>query len=163
MVGQRVRNDGFGACGRSLTIVTHVSVAHTRHPLGQRACARCIYADVPVCDFKSWPGGKGRGPGDPAEWRLCLQAYGFDEAHALGYAGNPVDQLAPLAEAGVPLLHAVGDADRLVPFEENTGLLVQRYRMLGGDADVIVKHDVGHDPGLADPAGAIEFIAAHTE
>ena len=23
----------------------------------------CIYGDAPVCDFKSWPGGKGKGPG----------------------------------------------------------------------------------------------------
>ena len=25
----------------------------------------CIYGDAPVCDFKSWPGGKGRSPGSP--------------------------------------------------------------------------------------------------
>lgn len=25
----------------------------------------CIYGDAPVCDFKSWPGGKGKGQGQP--------------------------------------------------------------------------------------------------
>ena len=29
----------------------------------------CIYADAPVCDFKSWPGGKGKGKGDP-KWSI---------------------------------------------------------------------------------------------
>lgn len=123
----------------------------------------CIYADVPVCDFKSWPGGKGHGPGEAAEWQRCLDAYGFDEAQALSYAGNPVDQLGPLADAGVPLLHAVGDTDHLVPFDENTGLLAQRYRELGGDIEVIVKPGVGHEPGLDDPTPVIEFIAVHAE
>ncbi|MEZ6081375.1 MAG: hypothetical protein R3C56_38610 [Pirellulaceae bacterium] len=28
----------------------------------------CIYNDAPVCDFKSWPGGKGRGKGSIADW-----------------------------------------------------------------------------------------------
>jgi len=121
----------------------------------------CIYADIPVCDFKSWPGGRGRGPGEAAEWRRCLEVYGFDEAQALAYAGNPVDNLAPLAHAGVPLLHAAGAVDGLVPFDENTGLLVQRYRALGGDADVIVKPGTGHAPGLDDPAPVIEFITTH--
>lgn len=123
----------------------------------------CIYADVPVCDFKSWPGGKGRGPGDPGAWRGCLQSYGFDEAQALAYTGNPVDNLAPLAAAGIPLLHAAGDADALVPFDENTGLLAQRYRALGGDIEVIVKPGVGHSPGLDDPTPVIDFIATHAE
>jgi pimeloyl-ACP methyl ester carboxylesterase len=123
----------------------------------------CIYADIPVCDFKSWPGGKGGGPGDAAEWRRCLEVYGFDEAQAQAYMGNPVDNLAPLAKAGVPLLHAVGAADRLVPFDENTGLLVSRYRVLGGAVDVIVKPGVGHTPGLDDPTPVIEFTASHAQ
>ena len=123
----------------------------------------CIYADIPVCDFKSWPGGKGSGPGDAGEWQRCLQVYGFNEAQALSYTGNPVDNLAPLANAGVPLLHAVGDADRLVPFDENTGLVMARYRALGGDIDVIVKHGLGHASGVDDATPVIEFIAAHAK
>ena len=31
----------------------------------------CIYADAPVCDFKSWPGGKGKGKGSPAIGNWC--------------------------------------------------------------------------------------------
>ena len=37
----------------------------------------CIYADAAVCDFKSWPGGKGKGKGDAGEWRRVLKLYGL--------------------------------------------------------------------------------------
>ncbi|MEZ5434198.1 MAG: hypothetical protein R3F31_24145 [Verrucomicrobiales bacterium] len=39
-----------------------------------------------------------------------------DDAEAMAYGGNPVDNLAPLAKAGVPLLHVYGDADTVVPW-----------------------------------------------
>ena len=35
----------------------------------------CIYADAPVCDFKSWPGGKGKGKGSPRDWKLVIERY----------------------------------------------------------------------------------------
>ena len=34
----------------------------------------CIYADAPVCDIKSWPGGMFNGNGSHEEWRACLEA-----------------------------------------------------------------------------------------
>lgn len=54
----------------------------------------CIYADAPVCDFKSWPGGKGSGKGSPRAWQTCLAAYNFNEEEALAFRGNPIDNLA---------------------------------------------------------------------
>ena len=84
----------------------------------------CIYGDTPVCDFKSWPGGKGKGKGSPDDWAALLRNYGFkDEAEALAYRKNPVDELVPLAAAKVALIHVVGDADQVVPPEENTLIL----------------------------------------
>lgn len=123
----------------------------------------CIYGDAPVCDFKSWPGGKGKGKGSPRDWKLVLSCYGFeDEAEALAYDKNPVDNLAPLAAAGVPLLHVYGDADDVVPWDENTGLIAERYRKLGGQITLIAKPGIGHHPhGLDDPAPIVEFIAKH--
>lgn len=120
----------------------------------------CIYGDAPVCDFKSWPGGKGKGKGSPRDWRLLLHQYQFkSEEEALGYAKNPVDNLAPLAARQVPLLHVYGDADDVVPWEENTGLLSKRYRELGGRIELIAKPGVGHHPhGLDDPTPIVEFI-----
>ncbi|NLX54265.1 MAG: alpha/beta hydrolase [Planctomycetaceae bacterium] len=123
----------------------------------------CIYADAPVCDFKSWPGGCGKGPGSPRDWQLVLSQYGFaDDAQALAYTGNPVDNLAPLAQANVPLLHVYGDADEVVPWDENTGIVAQRYRQLGGHITLIAKPGVGHHPhGLEDCTPIVEFIATH--
>ena len=120
----------------------------------------CIYADAPVCDFKSWPGGKGKGKGSPRDWKLVLERYGFaDDAAALAYDKNPVDQLAPLAKAKVPLLHVYGDADNVVPWDENTGVVADRYRKLGGEIQLIGKKGVGHHPhGLEDSTPIVEFI-----
>jgi len=57
-----------------------------------------IYGDAAVCDFKSWPGGKGTGKGSPPDWAACQEAYHFpDEATALEYRGNPIDTLEQLA------------------------------------------------------------------
>lgn len=124
----------------------------------------CIYADAPVCDFKSWPGGKGKGKGDAKNWERVLKLWSFpDEAAALAAKVNPVDNLAPLAKAGVPLLHVYGDADEVVPWEENTGLLAERYRALGGSIELIVKPGVGHHPhGLEDSTPIVNFILRHS-
>ncbi|MFO1441472.1 MAG: SGNH/GDSL hydrolase family protein [Verrucomicrobiaceae bacterium] len=125
----------------------------------------CIYGDAPVCDFKSWPGGKGKGKGDPKNWGFVLKLWGFkDEAEALAYKGNPVDSLAPLAKAGVPLLHVFGDADDVVPWDENTGLIETRYKSLGGSMTLIRKPGVGHHPhGLDDSTPIIDFIAKNAK
>ncbi|MFO0903354.1 MAG: PQQ-binding-like beta-propeller repeat protein [Pirellulales bacterium] len=123
----------------------------------------CIYGDAPVCDFKSWPGGKGKGKGSPRDWKLVLERYGYkDDAEALASKANPVDNLEPLAKAHVPLLHVYGDADDVVPWDENTGVVAERYKKLGGDITLIAKPGVGHHPhGLDDPTPIVEFIARH--
>lgn len=122
-----------------------------------------IYADAAVCDFKSWPGGKGKGKGSPRDWKLVLERYGFkSEAEALSYDKNPVDNLAGLAANKVPLLHVYGDADDAVPWEENTGLVAARYRELGGPIVLYPKPGVGHHPhGLDDPAPIVDFIVSN--
>ncbi|MEK7382092.1 MAG: alpha/beta hydrolase, partial [Elusimicrobiota bacterium] len=111
-----------------------------------------IYGDAPVCDFKSWPGGKGKGKGSPADWKALLGHYGFkDEAEALAWKTNPIDSLEPLARARIPLFHVVGDVDDAVPVAENTAIVETRYKALGGQITVVHKPAVGHHPhGLDD-------------
>jgi pimeloyl-ACP methyl ester carboxylesterase len=123
----------------------------------------CIYGDAPVCDFKSWPGGKGQSKGSPDDWNALIHDYGFaDERAALAYAGNPIDNLKPLARAHIPIIHVVGDADDVVPVNENTAIVQDRYKKLGGTFELIVKHGVGHHPhGLDDPTPIVDFILAH--
>ena len=123
----------------------------------------CIYADAPVCDFKSWPGGRGEGKGSPKDWTRCLEVYGLSEEQALAYKHNPIDNLEPLVKAGVPLMHVCGDADGVVPIEENTRVLESRYRAMGGAITVIAKSGIGHHPhSLKDPTLIVDFILRHT-
>ncbi len=123
----------------------------------------CIYGDAPVCDIKSWPGGKGVGKGHLGTWNNCLKAYGLTEAEALQFKGNPIDHLKPLAEKKVPLLHIVGAADTVVPVAENTTIVEQRFKRLGGKIQVISKPGIGHHPhSLKDPTRIVEFVLKHT-
>ena len=125
----------------------------------------CIYGDAPVCDFKSWPGGKGKGRGSPDDWKALMQDYGFkDEAEALAWPNNPVDRLSPLANARIPLIHVVGDVDEVVPVAENTGVIEGRYRALNGMITVFHKPAVGHHPhGLDDARPLVELIIRYAE
>lgn len=61
-------------------------------------------------------------------------------------------------------MHVCGSADEIVPLEENTGLLAERYKRLGGHIEVIEKPDVGHHPhSLKDPTPIVEFILRSSE
>ena len=124
----------------------------------------CIYGDAPVCDFKSWPGGKGKGPGSTNDWAALIKCYGFkNEAEALAYKKNPIDELAPLAAARIALIHVVGDVDKVVPPEENTAIIEQRYKELGGEILVIHKPGVDHHPhGLDNPQPIVDFVLKYS-
>jgi pimeloyl-ACP methyl ester carboxylesterase len=119
-----------------------------------------IYGDAPVLDFKSWPGGRGKGPGSKGDWADLLKCYEFaNEQDALEYKLNPVDNLRSLAKAKIPILHVIGGADEVVPVEENSDLVESLYRALGGFIQVIRKPGGLHHPhSLDDPQPIVEFI-----
>ena len=51
------------------------------------------------------------------------------------------------------------DADTVVPWEENTKVIAERYQALGGDITLIGKPGGEHHPhGLEDPTPIIQFI-----
>lgn len=120
----------------------------------------CIYADAAVLDMKSWPGGKGKGKGSPTDWQLAAKVYVFkNEEEALAYKGSPLDNLKPLADAKIPLFNVYGDADDVVPWDENTGIVAERYKALGGSIELIAKPGINHHPhGLDNPTPVVEFI-----
>jgi dienelactone hydrolase len=125
----------------------------------------CIYGDAPVCDFKSWPGGKGKGKGSADDWKALIKSYHFkDETAALAWTNNPVDRLEPIAKAKIPLVHVVGDVDDIVPVDENTAIIEHRYKALGGEITVFHKPAVGHHPhGLDDTRELVGLILRYTE
>jgi len=123
----------------------------------------CIYGDAPVCDIKSWPGGKGIGPGSETDWQICLEVYGFTEQIALHFNGNPIDHMENIAAKKVPVLCVVGDADEVVPVSENTALLKERLKTLGWKMEIINKPGIGHHPhSLKDPKPIVDFILKNT-
>ncbi|QHS56969.1 SGNH/GDSL hydrolase family protein [Mucilaginibacter sp. 14171R-50] len=127
----------------------------------------CIYAETPVCDFKSWPGGKGQGMGDTAAWKQLKQIYRFTEAQALAYTDNPVDNLEGLASFKVPLLHMISNTDKLVPPDENTYPLIRKYIALGGPAYIMTADKqpqelFGHHFNIEHPDSIADFIVANT-
>jgi len=90
----------------------------------------------PVCDLRSYPG-----------LAQACGAYGMtaDELQVRLADHNPVDRLAPLAQAHIPIFHLHGDSDTVVPIEKNSGELAQRYRQLGGQMTLKVIKGQGHN------------------
>ena len=75
------------------------------------------------------------------------------------WKGNPIDILEPIAKAKIPIIHVVGDKDDVVPIDENTMVLKERYEKLGGHVELIVKAGVGHHPhSLTDPTPIVDYI-----
>ncbi|WP_225035248.1 alpha/beta hydrolase family protein [Winogradskyella sp. SM1960] len=118
-----------------------------------------IYGDAPVCDIKSWPGGLFNGEGHTKSWENCLKAYNLDANSVKAYKDNPVDNCVRIAKAKIPVIHVYGDADTVVPYEENTAIVAEKIKKAGGIIKIIRKKGVGHHPhSLKDPTPIVEFI-----
>jgi pimeloyl-ACP methyl ester carboxylesterase len=123
-----------------------------------------VYLDNGVCDFRSWPGGKpkglGTGNGSPEEWAKLLNAYDFkNDQEAITSKLNPVERLGPIAGAKIPVLLVYGDRDQVVPHKENSEVVYDRIKALGGPVERIVKPGQDHHPhGLVDPTPIVEFF-----
>ncbi len=57
---------------------------------------------------------------------------------------QPLDNLAVLAKAKVPLVHVCGDLDPLL--KDQTRVVEERYKELGGEIVVLVQSNTGHYP-----------------
>ncbi len=124
----------------------------------------CIYGDAPVMDVKSWPMGEGKYRGDDHCIKTMLAAYGFSsKEEALVWQHNPIDHARVLAKAKTPIIHVVGDADIIVPVDENSAIFEARLRDYGHTMKVIHKAEVGHHPhSLNNPEPILEFILKAT-
>jgi pimeloyl-ACP methyl ester carboxylesterase len=70
---------------------------------------------------------------------------------------QPLDHLAALAGAGVPLLHVCGRLDPM--YESQTREAERRFKELGGSITVLVQEGVGHDPSAPrDPKPVVDFL-----
>lgn len=132
----------------------------------ERVC--CIYAEAPVCDFKSWPAGFGASEGSSKSWDLLKTEYGFkSDEEAKGFMDNPINNLESLAKEKVPVLHMISLTDSIVPPEENSLILVNNYLRMGGVITVIPcskgKQTLhGHHFPIEEPRIGADFIKYYT-
>ncbi|MFC2087768.1 GDSL-type esterase/lipase family protein [Bacteroidota bacterium] len=128
----------------------------------------CIYAEAPVCDFGSWPSRAANDEKAAQNWMKLKEAYGFEtDLDALKYKNQPVDSLEKLAAFKIPVLHTIGLNDSVVPPEENTLLLVNKYIRLGGIATVVPctqgeQTNRGHHFEIDNPRLIVDFIKFHS-
>jgi hypothetical protein len=107
-----------------------------RHP----KCVDRIAGMCPATDFCTYPtlSNVVAGPTKGLDYGLSLE-----ELDRRTKEFNPIDNLAPLARAGVKILHLHGDHDVLVPTKANSIELARRYRELGGEAEIVLLKDLG--------------------
>ena len=94
--------------------------------------------------------GAGTAAGEAYAWAIenpdkvsCI--YGENPAlHSLMSKKPLLDNLAPLAKAGVPLIHVCGSLDPWL--DDQTRVVEKRYKDLGGQITVIVEEGTGHFP-----------------
>jgi pimeloyl-ACP methyl ester carboxylesterase len=131
-----------------------------RHP----TCVNRIGGMAPAIDFRSYPklGNVVAGPTKGLDYGLTLE-----QLERRSREFNPIDNLAPLAKAGVKILHLHGDHDVLVSTEANATELGRRYHGLGGDAQIVILRGLGsqranskgHDgPELYNSTRLLEFL-----
>ncbi len=114
-------------------------------------CVASLAGIYPVCNMESYPGLK-----SAAEKYQMSQEQFVKELKK----HNPIDRLAPLAKAKVPIYHNTGDIDKLVPAKDNTMLVEKRYKALGGEITVTVFKGQGHNywTGFFEDETMAEFI-----
>ena len=113
----------------------------------------CIAGIYPVCNLRSYPG-----------LAKACGAFGLtvEELEKRLAEHNPIDRLAPLAKARVPIFHIHGDVDTVVPLQDNSGEVARRYRAFGGPMQLIVPPGQGHNmwPGFFQCQELVDFVIA---
>jgi hypothetical protein len=128
-----------------------------RHP----TCVDRIAGMCPATDFRTYPGLSNAlaAPTKGLDYGLSLEEF---KRRASEF--NPIDHLAPLATAGVKVLHLHGTNDTLVPTDANSLELARRYHKLGGTAQIVLLPNLpatkrGHDgPELYDSEVLVKFL-----
>lgn len=108
----------------------------------------------PVCNLESYPG---------IERACSAFSLSAEQLKTDLKQFNPVDRLAGLAAAEVPIFHIHGDQDNVVPLESNSGLLAKRFEALGGSMKLKVVAGQGHNmwSGWFESDALVEFVLSH--
>ena len=78
---------------------------------------------------------------------------------------NPIDRLASLAKAKVPIFHIHGDKDGTVPLDKNSAHIKERYDKLGGPMTLEIVKGQGHNmwPGWFQSQNLVDFVIKHAK
>jgi pimeloyl-ACP methyl ester carboxylesterase len=117
-----------------------------------------LYLDAPVLNLLSCPMGIGKKENDSMLDEM-LSATGLTVTELINYRNHPIDKKEKLLAAGIPIFMVYGDADVVVPYEENGLVLESFYRQNGGIIETVGKAGCGHHPhSLPDNTPIIEFV-----
>jgi pimeloyl-ACP methyl ester carboxylesterase len=133
-----------------------------------------VYKDMTDHGFSKKPAmeGAGAGAGEAYAWAIenpdkvsCI--YGENPVLRSIMTGRqekkaPLESLAALAKAGVPILHVCGQLDPWL--DRQTRVAEARYKEFGGQMTIIVKPGEGHFPvGPQDPTAVVDFIVSKSQ
>lgn len=120
----------------------------------------CVYGDAPLCDIYMLQRRTDAQTGLSRAWLWVLESYDHSEEDGpLVVEGNPIDGLATLAAAGVPIIHVCGSEDDAATNFDNNDVVQDRYPKLGGEFVLIMKQGCAHHPhGLRDPSIVADYI-----
>ena len=129
----------------------------------EAVCA--LYLDAPVVDLQSWPCGFGIAKRARREYTHCVKLFDTTFEGILDYSKVLETDLLHLVKAKIPLILVAGDADSIVPYEENGSLLESLYLANYLPFKCILKKGCDHHPhSLEDPTPIVDFLeqfAAH--
>jgi predicted esterase len=117
---------------------------------------RAFVGIYPVCNLASWPLKNSKAA------TLADFAMPEDELVAKLSQFNPVDNLQGLLANKVPMFVVHGDADVVVPYDENTRVLKERYEAGGGQITVKLIPGEGHQatPSFFECQELVDFVIA---
>lgn len=116
-----------------------------------------LYLDAPVLNLLSCPAGLGAAKS--IMWEEFTQAMNITLPQLLSYRENPIDKMDVLIKNNIPVFMVAGDADDIVPYDENGEILVDYYKKHNGILEVEVKPGCSHHPhGLENPEKVVDFI-----
>jgi hypothetical protein len=101
----------------------------------------------PVCNIASYPGIE----------KAC-GAFGLTAEQLAKH--NPIDRLAGLAAAEVPIFHLHGDSDNVVPLDQNSAMVAAKYKQLGAEMTLEIVKGQGHNmwSGWFQSERLVEFV-----
>jgi alpha-beta hydrolase superfamily lysophospholipase len=121
------------------------------------SCVQSMYLYAPVMNLLSCPAALGNAK--KTMLNEFMNATGMNMSQLICYREHPIDKMYLLLENNIPIILVYGEADEVVPYEENGALLEKYYRENGGVIVTIGKPNCGHHPaGLDDNTPIIDFV-----